>query len=113
MPQFMLLLRGGDAKERTPAEMQRIVEEYIAWARRLAAENRMVGGDELAGGGKVITGAGAALKVKDGPYTETKESVGGYFLIQAQSEAEAVEIAKECPGLARGGTVELRAIVEH
>jgi hypothetical protein len=51
--------------------------------------------------------------VVDGPYTETKEVIGGYFLIEAADESEAVEIAKACPGLTRGGVVEVRGIIDH
>jgi hypothetical protein len=46
----------------------------------------------------------------DGPYTETKESVGGYFIVEAASLDEAAEIAKECPALLHDGVVEVREI---
>ena len=113
MPRYMLLLHGDDSVEYSPQQMQRIVEEYMAWARQLRNEGHMLGGDELDGGGKVIRGAGAEVSVTDGPFTETKETIGGYFLIEAANEAQAVEISKQCPGLKRGGAVELRAVIDH
>ena len=73
----------------------------------------MLGGDELESKGKVIQSNGSGLQVSDGPYTETKEVIGGYFLIEADNEGQAVEIAKACPGLKRGGVVEVRGIVDH
>lgn len=113
MPQYMLLIRGDDEVERSPEEMQGIVKEYIAWAGRLRAEGRMLGGDELASGGKVVRKWGGSLQVSDGPYAEGKELVGGYFLIEADSDDHAARIAGDCPGLSRNGAVEVRAIVDH
>lgn len=53
---------------------------------------------------------GAAL-VTDGPFAETTEHLGGYFLVDVETIEEAVEIAKRIPG-ARRGTVEVRPVVE-
>lgn len=113
MAQFMLLIRGDEEVERSPAEMEAIVREYMAWARSLREEGRMLGGDELSGSAKMVRGFGSSASVSDGPFAETKEAIGGYFLIEAGSEDEAVEIAKACPGLKRGGAVEVRAIIDH
>jgi hypothetical protein len=54
---------------------------------------------------------GALKSVTDGPFAESKEAVAGFFIIQAESLAQAVEIAKGCPGLEFGQTVELRAML--
>lgn len=113
MSQYMLLIRGDDSPELSPAEMQSIVQEYVAWAGRLRTENQLVDANELAAGGKIVRGTGSASRVTDGPFTESKEVVGGYFLIQAESEEEATRIAAACPGLRRGGAVEVRTIVDH
>ena len=113
MPQFMLLIRGADEPEVSPEQSRAIVEQYMHWARKLRAENRMLGGDELADGGKTLIRSGADLKVVDGPYAETKETIGGYFLIEADDLNHAVEIASECPRLRRDGAVEVREIVDH
>jgi len=48
--------------------------------------------------------------VVDGPFAETKETIGGYFIINAENLAEAIEITKESPTLSEGGMVELREI---
>jgi hypothetical protein len=47
----------------------------------------------------------------DGPFAETKEVVGGYMLIKAKTFAEAVRLSKGCPGLERGGCVEVRQLM--
>jgi hypothetical protein len=93
--------------------MQAIVQEYIAWAGKLRSEGRMLGGDELSSEARMLRGAKGQITVTDGPFAETKETIGGYFLIEANDEAHAVEIAKQCPGLKRDGAVELRQVVEH
>ncbi len=49
----------------------------------------------------------------DGPYTETKEAIGGFFLIDAQNYDDAVEISRECPHFSYGGWVEVREINPH
>jgi hypothetical protein len=71
----------------------------------------MLGGDPLKGGGTTLRMRGGELVV-DGPYAETKESVGGYFLIQAADLAEASDVARGCPILTYGGVVELRELDE-
>jgi hypothetical protein len=113
MARYMFLIRGDDETERTEDENRAIVGEYIAWARKLREEGRMLDGDELANTGKVVRRKGDQILVSDGPYAESKEIVGGYFLIRADDEEQAARIAGECPGLKRGGAVEVRPIVEH
>jgi hypothetical protein len=113
MAQFMLLIRGDDNPDITPEQAKAVVQQYRAWAGKLRAENRMLGGDELATGGKTLVSSGGDVRLVDGPYAETKEFIGGYFLIEADDETHAVAIARECPGLRRDGAVEIRAIVDH
>lgn len=109
----MLLIQGGEDQERSPAEMQAIVQEYIVWVRRLREANRMLDGDELDSQVTMVRQSANGIQATDGPYAETKEAVGGYFLIEAVSRGQAIEIAKECSGLQHGGAVEVRGIVDH
>ena len=62
---------------------------------------------DLAAKAKIVMVRDNAARVVDGPYADTKEALGGYYLINVETEAEAIEWAKKCPGAARG-TVELR-----
>ena len=113
MTEFMLFVRGGDgAIDLTPAEMQARLQRYIEWSAKLRAEGRNRGSNELGAEGVTLRGA-PPRTVVDGPYTEAKESIGGYFIIEAASQAEAISIAEECPALLHGGIVELRSIVDH
>ena len=110
MQSFMLLLYGEDnaLNDLAPEEMQQILEKYRAWHEKLEREGKLLGSDKLKDGeGKVIERGGA--RVIDGPYSETKEVVGGYFAIQAADYDAAVAIAKTCPHV-DFGTTEVRAI---
>ncbi len=111
MPQYMLLIRSGESVELSAEQSQKIVEKYIAFARKLRSENRYLAGDELGSTGRIMTAK--AGKIVDGPFTETKESIGGYFLISADSYDHAVAISRECPVFDSGGLLEIREIVEH
>lgn len=114
MARYLLLIRGGDGSADIPAneDYQMVVEKYIAWSRKLREEGRNLGGDELGDGGAVVRSRNRQVVV-DGPFTETKEAIGGYFMIQAADLNEAVEIAKGCPAVERGGCVDIRPIIDH
>ena len=108
---FMLLLRGGDFTKYSPEEMQKIVANYYNWGEKLRREGKNRGGDELKGGGRLISMRDG--RAVDGPFTETKEVIGGYFIIEETDLAAATETSKECPHLKYGGTIELREIDPH
>jgi hypothetical protein len=113
MAKYLLLLHGPPVHGEgpTPEELQRVAEMYRAWAGPLAAAGKMVDGFKLAdeGGRSVSRGAGGVV-VMDGPYTEAREVVGGLFVLEAASYAEAEEMARGCPALERGARLELRAV---
>jgi hypothetical protein len=97
----------------SPEEMQAIIGKYSAWREGLAENGRLVGGEKLKDGeGRVMRNGDAGVRVLDGPFSETKEVIGGYFAIQAADYAEAVEISRGCPHLEFGGAIEIREIEE-
>ena len=113
MSQFILLLHEDpSAFEGVSAdEIQRVIEEYGAWRQKLADEGRLVGGEKLEDGTvRQLSATDGRSDVTDGPFAETKEIIGGYFLIQAEDYDEAVAISRECPHLRYGGRIELRRI---
>jgi len=68
-------------------------------------------GEPLLPGGKLLSGTGCKV-VTDGPYTEGKEVVGGYLIVNAKDMDEAVSIAKACPDFDLGGTVQVRQVMK-
>ncbi|MBM3522989.1 MAG: transcription initiation protein [Alphaproteobacteria bacterium] len=97
----------------SPAEMARIIGEYRAWAQSLRTRNALAGGEKLADDpGRVMRAKGSDVVVADGPYAESRELVGGYFIVIADSYDAAAALARDCPHLRYGGAIELRAIHE-
>jgi len=68
------------------------------------------GGEPLVPGGKVVSQKSGKIVI-DGPYAETKEQVGGFFLVEAASYEEAVEMAKDYPDFHLNGKVEIREVM--
>lgn len=94
--------------DRSPEEMQASMQKWMDWIGGIAAQGKLVDrGNRLNPAGKVVK---PSQVVTDGPYIETKESVGGYTMVRAESLEEAAEMAKGCPVLNMGGTVEVREI---
>ena len=112
MAKYMLVLRdsGGYPAGISPDEIQRIIEKYRAWSSKVAQMGRLAGGDKLRDGeGRVIRRSGSKTVVTDGPFSETKEVMGGFFLVEAESYDEVVEMAGDCPHL-DFGSIEVREI---
>ena len=107
---YMLLFVGMDwHKGLSPEEMQKVSEQWMAWFKRLTAEGKAVAGQPLEREGKAVSGKNGRV-VADGPFAEAKEAIGGYFLLDVATMDEAVAIAQQCPGLAYGAKVEVRAV---
>jgi hypothetical protein len=110
--EYMLLFRGTAwDKDLSPEEIQGVMSQWAAWLDRLTQEGKVRGAQPLAKGGKIVSWNNGQT-VSDGPFAESKEAVGGYFLLQVGLD-EAVEIAKECPALQYGVTVEVRAVIDQ
>jgi hypothetical protein len=115
MPKFMLLLHDDPAAlgDASPEDIQGIIGEYVAWRRRLEADGRLVAAHKLTDeGGREMSLADGRLRVVDGPYSEAKEVLGGYFLVTADDYDAAVELARDCPHLRYGRRIELRRVDE-
>jgi hypothetical protein len=112
MPQYMLLLHESAtaAPEISPHEMQAIIQRYKDWSGALAAKGHLRGGNKLQDGtGRTVRPAKGAPSITDGPYTEGKEVIGGYFLIEAAGYDEAAALSRDCPHL-DFGPIEIREI---
>ncbi|MFO1452036.1 MAG: YciI family protein [Opitutaceae bacterium] len=111
---FLLLFRnaGPDTHAHLSPEQQRdLAGQWNAWYESLARQGKVQHGRPLELTGRVVSGDRGQVVV-DGPYAEAKEAVGGYFFLTVADMEEATEIAKRCPGLPLGLTVEVRPIAE-
>lgn len=110
MKDFMFIFRTNPAvmADRSPEEMQVSMQKWMDWIGGIAAQGKLVDrGNRLSYVGKVVK---SDKIVTDGPFTEIKESIGGYTMVRAESLEEAAEMAKGCPVLLMGGNVEVRPI---
>jgi hypothetical protein len=112
--QYMLLIY--DAEEAlskmSPEENRRFFEEYMTFTEEIRASGHLRGGDALQSirtATTVRTRAGKTATT-DGPFAETREQLGGYYLIEAKDLDEALKIAARVPS-ARTGSIEIRPLV--
>ena len=112
MKKFLLLLHEDieKMKDLSPKQMEELVNAHIAWAGKLAESGHLISGDGLQEKGVLIKGENSV--VMDGPYMESKELVGGYYLFEAEDLNTVVKIARECPCHIWGGTTEIRPIMD-
>ena len=113
MPNYLLLLheQPSDFSSFSPEQIQAVIEEYMAWSQKLAGDGKLVGGQKLKDeGGRHLSGYNGDFRVTDGPYTEAKEVIGGYFTIAAADYDEAISIARGCPHAKYGSRIEVREV---
>ncbi|MBC7979224.1 MAG: hypothetical protein H7Y36_01520 [Armatimonadetes bacterium] len=109
---YLLLFRNNAwHQELSAEEIQRVMTQWMSWFDNLVAEGRCLGGQSLEHEGRVVLGENR--QVTDGPYAEAKESVAGYFILRVADIDEALEIAKLCPALRYGITVEVRKLMDR
>jgi hypothetical protein len=109
MNKFLFIYRGGSeaARKMTPEEMQQHMQKWETWIGQAMQQGWMLDpGDALTPEGRVVN----AKVVTDGPFVEAKEIVGGFSIVGADSIDAAAQLAKGCPGLLVGGTVEVRLL---
>ena len=109
MPQYMLLLYDNpvDWHKVSPEEMQKAIEKYMAWTKKpFNKDSKRLAEDA----GKVIRANNGKPRATDGPYSEAKEVLGGFYLIEADSYDEAVELSMTHPHLEYGGTIVVREL---
>jgi len=107
MSKFMLLLYDNptDWSKVSPEEMQKAIEKYMAWTKKpFTVDSLRLTNDA----GRVLRPEAGKTRVTDGPYSESKEVLGGYYIIEAANYEEAVRLAREHPHLEYGGTIVLR-----
>lgn len=109
----MLIFRGTDwHKGLSPEVTQQVAGQWMAWFQRLKDQGIVTAGNPLENTGKLVSGKQGRV-VADGPFAESKEAIGGYFLLRVDSLDEATAIAQECPGLPYGSIVEVRPVMDQ
>ena len=110
MKEFLLLFRTDYDKvsKASPDQAEAMMKKWMDWLGGIAAQNKLTSkGNRLQSSGRIVK---SDAIVTNGPYTDIKESIGGYTIIKADNYDEAVEVAKGCPVLLAGGNVEVREI---
>jgi hypothetical protein len=111
--QYGLLIYGEDGRWETfsQEEQEAMTQEYMA----IAQDKRTRGGADL---GDLTSATTVRVQdgkplTTDGPFAETKEYLGGFFLVEADNLDEAIEIAATIPAARTGGAIEVRPVIEH
>lgn len=109
MPNYMLLLHWDPSSRDnwTADELQQSYAKYMAWREKpFVLDAKRLGADA----GRVLRARGGKPVASDGPYSETKEMLGGYYTIEAADYDQAVARTLDHPHLAAGGTIEVREV---
>ena len=96
------------------AEMDAFMGEYFAFTDDIRDSGHLRGGEELhpVATATTVRIRNGRLSTTDGPFAETREQLGGFFLIEARDLNEAIQVASRIPS-ARTGSIEVRPVVEH
>ena len=110
---YMLLYRSDDWYNRlSHPELQSLMDQNKSWIEKLSAEGKAKPGRALERRGAFVSGKNGRY-VTDGPFTESKEAIGGFLTLDVETLDEAVAIAQTIPSLAYGGSIEVRPIAEE
>ena len=113
---YLLLIYGDEGRWAKVSEKERnaITQEFMQFTKDIAGSGHYLGGNELQSTSKAasVRVRDGKRMVTDGPFAETKEALGGYYLVEAKNADEAIALAARIPS-ARWGTIEVRAIIAH
>jgi len=114
--QYMLLINTDPSawESMTPEQQQAGIELYRAYTGELESAGVLVAGDQLmpAATAKQVRSQNGSPFITDGPFAETKETLGGYYLVDCAGLDEALDIAARIPSV-RHGSIEVRPVVQH
>jgi hypothetical protein len=109
--QYMLLIYETEGRDRSSHEYAELMREYMAFTEDIVKSGNFKAGDPLE-----LTSSATTVRVRngktvatDGPFAETKEQLGGYYLIEAKDLDEAIALAARIPA-ARTGSIEVRPV---
>jgi hypothetical protein len=108
--QYMLLIRH-EAEDVPAGELPQMTQEYMTFTQNLVKSGKFKAGDRLesSAGARTVRVRNGKTVTTDGPFAETKEQLGGYYIVDAKDLDEATAIAARIPG-ARTGSIEVRTV---
>jgi hypothetical protein len=113
---YMLLIYGTEPTEAPSPELQQeIMDAYIGYTKEIIDSGVHLAGEPLQGVQTATTvqvDASGQRLVTDGPFAETREVLGGYYLVDVPDLDAAIDWAARCPGARYGGKIEVRPIME-
>jgi hypothetical protein len=110
---YMLLYRSDEWYSKlSREELRKLMDQNKAWIERLTAQGKAKPGRALERTGAIVSGTNGRF-VTDGPFAESKEAIGGYLVLDVETLDEAVAIAQTSPGLAYGGSIEVRPVADE
>lgn len=115
MKYMLLIYTPEPAEPPTDEQGRQIMDAYVAYEKAVSDAGVRLGSDALQGTETATTvsvGAGGDRTVTDGPFAETREVLGGYYLLDVPDLDAAIDWAARCPGSQYGGKVEVRPIME-
>lgn len=111
---YLLMIYAAESiQAKSQAEQDSEMADYEAFGREISASNRLLSGERLhpTHTATTVRILNRDVLISDGPFAETKEQLGGFYIIQCNDIQEAIEIAAKNPG-ARTGSVEIRPLFE-
>ena len=110
---YMLLYRSDEWYNKlSHQELHSLMDQNKTWIEKLTAQGKAKPGRALERRGAIVSGKNGRF-ITDGPFAESKEAIGGYLVLDVETLEEAVAIAQTIPGLAYGGSIEVRPLAEE
>ncbi len=107
----MMIFKGANYEEMglSPEQMQERMGKWFAWNGKMEGQRILVGGEALTTAVKTVSGPERVIS--DGPFPESKELIGGYYIVSAENPEAVVKIAEDFPDYDLGGKVEIREVM--
>jgi hypothetical protein len=111
--QYLLMIYGNEQEmaAMTPADRNTMTQEYAEFTKSIVQAGQMKGGERLrpVSAASTVRVRNGKVVITDGPFAETREQLGGFYLVEAKNLDEALSVAARIPG-AKRGSIEVRPI---
>jgi len=109
MSRYLLLMRGDQSgfNSMTAEEQKKIIGDHIQFSQELEKKKLILDGDGCSSSTILLEKKGKCVKTRSNPYAATENQLSGFYVIEAKDDEDAVRIAKGCPALKHGESVEV------